>query len=434
MHKIREIHAAEVLDSRGYPTVWAKVSTEEGVTGEAMVPSGASTGSKEAVELRDGGQVWAGKGVSGAIANIEDFLAPELIGLDVTDQRMIDQVMVDIDGSENKSRMGANAILALSMACSRAGANAHRLPLYRYLGGTRANTLPMPMLNILNGGAHADNSVDFQEFMIRPISALTFYDAMANSMSVYLQLKNILKEKKLLCGVGDEGGFAPSLKRDEEALDLIVEAIERAGFKPGEDFSLALDCAATELYENEKYIEKKKRSQEIHHEVRSAQEQSEFLAQLCKKYPIDSIEDGLDEEDWEGWKYLTELLGDQVQLVGDDLLVTNPIYLKKAYGRSVANSILIKLNQIGTVSQTLSVIELAQSIGYGVVISHRSGETEDTFIADLSVATGAGQIKTGAPCRSDRIAKYNRLLLIEQELGNYAQLKDGNSFLPINEM
>jgi enolase len=419
MTEIVSIHAREILDSRGNPTVEADVILDSGAKGRAAVPSGASTGEHEAVELRDGDKdVYMGKGVLQAVENVETILGPELTGMDASNQRLIDATMISIDGTENKSKLGANAILAVSMACARASAEALKLPLYRYLGGVNACLLPTPMMNILNGGSHADSNVDFQEFMVMPVGAETFSDALRWGTEVFHTLKGVLKKKGYNTAVGDEGGFAPSLKSNEEALDLIIEAIQLAGYTPGEDISIALDPASSEFYDKEagKYIFKKSDKRQL-----SSAEMTAFWQDWVQRYPIISIEDGLAEDDWDGWQYLTEAIGNKVQLVGDDLFVTNTQRLQQGIEQKVANSILIKVNQIGTVSETLEAIELARRFGYTSIISHRSGETEDTFIADLAVGTGAGQIKTGSASRTDRIAKYNQLLRIEEELGQSAE-------------
>jgi len=419
MTEIVSINAREILDSRGNPTVEADVVLENGIRGRAAVPSGASTGEHEAVELRDGdNSIYGGKGVLKAVENIETILAPELAGMDASNQRLIDATMIAIDGTENKSSLGANAILAVSMAAARASALALRLPLYRYLGGVNACILPTPMMNILNGGAHADNNVDFQEFMVMPVGAETFSDALRWGVETFHALKSVLKRKGYNTAVGDEGGFAPSLKSNEEAIDLILEAIGIAGYRPGDDIALALDPAASEFFNREtsRYVFKKSDKTE-----KSSEEMAEFWANWSRQYPIVSLEDGLAEDDWDGWKILTEKVGDRIQLVGDDLFVTNTERLQKGIEQKIANSILIKVNQIGTVSETLEAIDLARRFGYTSIISHRSGETEDTFIADLAVATGAGQIKTGSASRTDRIAKYNQLLRIEEELGQSAE-------------
>jgi enolase len=419
MTEIVSIHAREILDSRGNPTVEADVVLDGGARGRAAVPSGASTGEHEAVELRDGDKEhYLGKGVLQAVENVESILAPELTGMDASNQRLIDATMIAIDGTDNKSKLGANAILAVSMAAARASAEALKLPLYRYLGGVNACILPTPMMNIINGGSHADSNVDFQEFMVMPIGAETFSDALRWGTETFHTLKGVLKKKGYSTAVGDEGGFAPSLKSNEEAVDLILEAIQLAGYKPGEDIAIALDPASSEFYNKEsgKYVFKKSDKREL-----SSAEMAAFWQEWTERYPIISIEDGLAEDDWEGWQFLTEAIGDKVQLVGDDLFVTNTRRLQQGIEQKVANSILIKVNQIGTISETLDAIELARRYGYTSIISHRSGETEDVFIADLAVATGAGQIKTGSASRTDRIAKYNQLLRIEEELGQAAE-------------
>ena len=419
---IEEIKALEVLDSRGNPTVQVEVITEEGTNGVAMVPSGASTGSFEAVELRDGDKSrYLGKGVLKAVENINKIIAKELEGMNVFEQAEIDKKLIEIDGTENKGKLGANATLGVSLAVAKAAANSLGMSLYKYIGGVNAKTLPVPMMNILNGGKHADNTVNIQEFMIMPVGAKSFSECLRMSAEIYHTLKKVLKAKGLATGVGDEGGFAPNLSSDEEALKLIVEAISEAGYKPGEDVVLALDVASTEMYDEAKKIEKEGcyyfwKTEEL----KTEDEMIEYLADLANKYPIISIEDGLAEEDWEGWRKLTEKLGNKLQLVGDDLFVTNIKRLQKGLDNKIANSILIKLNQIGTLTETLDAIELAKKNGYTAVVSHRSGETEDTTLADVAVATNAGQIKTGAPCRTDRVAKYNRLLNIEAELGDLA--------------
>ena len=419
---IEEIKALEVLDSRGNPTVQVEVITEEGTNGVAMVPSGASTGSFEAVELRDGDKSrYLGKGVLKAVENVNKIIAKELEGMNVFEQAEIDKKLIEIDGTENKGKLGANATLGVSLAVARAAANSLGMSLYKYIGGVNAKTLPVPMMNILNGGKHADNTVNIQEFMIMPVGAKSFSECLRMSAEIYHTLKKVLKAKGLATGVGDEGGFAPNLSSDEEALKLIVEAISEAGYKPGEDVVLALDVASTEMYDEAKKIGKEGcyyfwKTEEL----KTEDEMIEYLADLANKYPIISIEDGLAEEDWEGWRKLTEKLGNKLQLVGDDLFVTNIKRLQKGLDNKIANSILIKLNQIGTLTETLDAIELAKKNGYTAVVSHRSGETEDTTLADVAVATNAGQIKTGAPCRTDRVAKYNRLLNIEAELGDLA--------------
>ena len=419
MTAIIDIVAREILDSRGNPTVEADVVLEDGVRGRAAVPSGASTGEHEAVELRDGDKKhYMGKGVLKAVDNIESIIAPELAGMDASNQRLIDATMVALDGTDNKSKLGANAILAVSMAVARASAESLGLPLYRYLGGVNACILPTPMMNILNGGAHADNNVDFQEFMVMPVGAETFSDALRWGTEVFHTLRGVLKKKGYNTAVGDEGGFAPSLKSNVEALEVILEAIELAGYKAGEQIAIALDPAASEFYNKDtgKYVFKKSDKSE-----KTSEQMAAYWESWTKQYPIISIEDGLAEDDWKGWRSLTEKIGGSVQLVGDDLFVTNTKRLQKGIEEGIGNSILIKVNQIGTVTETLEAIELARRNGYTSIISHRSGETEDTFIADLAVGTGAGQIKTGSASRTDRIAKYNQLLRIEEELGQTAE-------------
>ena len=420
--EIENVRALEVLDSRGNPTVQVTVECFDGSVGVALVPSGASTGSFEAVELRDGdASRYMGKGVLKAVENVNKIIAPELEGMNVYNQPIIDKTLIELDGTENKGKLGANAMLGVSLAVAKAASASLGMELYNYIGGPNTKTLPVPMMNILNGGKHADNTVSTQEFMIMPVGAKTFAECLRMSAEIYHTLKKVLKEKGLASGVGDEGGFAPNLSSDEEALKLIVEAIEKAGYKPGEEVCLALDVAATEMYDEAKKIGKEGcyyfwKTQEL----KTADEMIDFLAELTEKYPIISIEDGLAEEDWENWKKLTERIGNKIQLVGDDLFVTNMKRLQKGLDNNVANSILIKLNQIGTLTETLDAIELAKKNGYTAVVSHRSGETEDTTLADVAVATNAGQIKTGAPCRTDRVAKYNRLLNIEDELGEIA--------------
>jgi enolase len=417
MTNIGEIIAREVLDSRGNPTVEADVQLVSGAIGRAIVPSGASTGEHEAVELRDGDpQRFLGKGVLGAVENVNGEIANALANMDAADQRSIDQKMIDLDGTENKGRLGANAILAVSMAAARAAAAEYGLPLYRYLGGAGANTLPTPMMNILNGGAHADNNVDFQEFMVMPVGAPSFSEALRWGVEVFHTLKGVLKKRGYNTAVGDEGGFAPSVKSNVEAIEVVLEAIQQAGYKPGEEIAIALDPAVSELYQDGKYVFKKSDKS-----VKSSDDMVRFWAKWVNDYPIVSIEDGLAEDDWDGWQSLTKELGSKIQLVGDDLFVTNVERLQEGIDRNVANSILIKVNQIGTVSETLDAIDLARRNGYTSVISHRSGESEDTFIADLAVATSAGQIKTGSASRTDRVAKYNQLLRIEEELGDGAR-------------
>ena len=419
---IEEVKALEVLDSRGNPTVQVEVVTEGGFSGVAMVPSGASTGSFEAVELRDGDKSrYLGKGVLKAVANVNTIISKEIEGMNVYDQAALDKKLIEIDGTENKGKLGANATLGVSLAVAKAAANSLGQELYNYLGGTNAKTLPVPMMNIMNGGKHADSTLSVQEFMIMPVGAPTFTECLRMCAEIYHNLKKVLKEKGLATGVGDEGGFAPNVKNEEEALDLIIEAIKKAGYKPGEEVRLALDCAATEMYDEAKKIGKDGNYYfwKID-ELKTTDEMIDFLEELVNKYPIISIEDGLAEEDWDGWKKLTDRLGNRIQIVGDDLFVTNIKRLQKGIDLKTANSILIKLNQIGTLTETLDAIELAKKNGYTAVVSHRSGETEDTTLADVAVATNAGQIKTGAPCRTDRVAKYNRLLNIENQLGNVA--------------
>ncbi len=413
MSLIVEVWAREILDSRGNPTIEVDVVLEGGGFGRAAVPSGASTGTFEAVELRDGDKKrYFGRGVSKAVKNVNEIIAPEIVGMDALFQEDIDVTMIELDGTENKKKLGANAILGVSLAVAKAAANEVGLPLFNYLGGMKARTLPVPMMNILNGGKHADNNLDLQEFMIVPVGAHSFKEALQMSVEVYHSLKESLKKKGLSTAVGDEGGFAPNLSSNEEAIKIIIEAIEKAGYKAGEDICLALDPAASEFYHQDKYILEGKRL--------SSNQMVDYYSQLVNKYPIISIEDGMAEEDWAGWKKLTEKIGKEVQLVGDDLFVTNLERLREGIEKKVANSILIKLNQIGTLTETLQTIDLAHQAGYATVISHRSGETEDTTIADLAVAVGAGQIKTGAPARAERVAKYNQLLRIEELLADSA--------------
>ncbi len=416
MTNIAEIHGREILDSRGNPTVEAEVWLSGGAMGRAAVPSGASTGEHEAVELRDGGERYLGKGTSKAVENINGEIADALANMDASDQRTLDDRMIELDATENKGRLGANAILAVSMAAARATANAFKLPLYRYLGGVAANILPCPMMNILNGGAHADNNVDFQEFMVMPVGAESFSEALRWGVETFHTLKNVLKSRGLNTAVGDEGGFAPSLRSNVEAIEVVLEAITQAGYKPGAQIAIALDPAASELFQSGKYVFKKSDKS-----AKSSEEMVHFWAKWIRDYPIVSLEDGLAEDDWAGWQLLTKEVGSKIQLVGDDLFVTNVERLQEGIEYRAANSILIKLNQIGTVSETLDAIALARQNGYTAVISHRSGETEDTFIADLAVATGVGQIKTGSASRTDRVAKYNQLLRIEEELGEGAR-------------
>src|SRR5438552_17866074 len=419
MTNIGEIVARQVLDSRGNPTVEAEVRLVSGTVGRAIVPSGASTGEHEAVELRDGDtKRYLGKGVLKAIENVNSEIAGALANFNAADQGALDRKMIDLDGTKNKGRLGANAILAVSMAAARAAANEYGLPLYRYLGGAAANVLPVPMMNILNGGAHADNNVDFQEFMVMPVGAESFSEALRWGVEVFHTLKEVLKKRGYNIAVGDEGGFAPSVKSNVEAIEVVLEAIQQAGYKPGEQISIALDPAASELYKDGRYVFKKSDKS-----AKSSEEMVRYWAKWAKDYPIVSIEDGLAEDDWDGWAMLTKELGGKIQLVGDDLFVTNVERLQMGIDQGIANSILIKVNQIGTVSETLDAIELARRNAYTSVISHRSGESEDTFIADLAVATGAGQIKTGSASRTDRVAKYNQLLRIEEAL------RDGARFL-----
>ena len=419
MSEIERVHARQIVDSRGNPTVEVDVVLKSGAAGRAAVPSGASTGEFEAVELRDGGDAWSGKGVSQAIANANGELAAAVRGLDAADQAGVDRAMIDLDGTPNKGRLGANAILGVSLAAAKAAAAEAGLPLWRYLGGEAARVLPVPMMNVLNGGAHADNKVDFQEFMIVPVGAASFGEGLRTGAEVFHALKRTLHDAGLATAVGDEGGFAPDLTSNEAALAVLTEGIEAAGYRPGEDVAIALDPATSEIYDDGSYV--------LEHEGRSlsAQEMAAYWADISSRYPVLSIEDGMDEEDWEGWKALTEAIGERVQLVGDDLFVTNTERLRRGIDSGVANSILVKVNQIGTLTETLDAVRTAQEAGYTAVMSHRSGETEDTTIADLAVATGCGQIKTGAPSRSDRVAKYNQLLRIEEQLGEGAEFPGG---------
>jgi enolase len=421
MRLIDRVSALEVLDSRGNPTVLARVYLDDDSYGQAMVPSGASTGSREALEKRDGDKKrYLGKGVLGAVQAINGEINEALRGMDPYEQVELDQVMIDLDGTENKGKLGANAILGVSMAIAVAAAKACGMPLYRYLGGASARTLPVPMMNILNGGAHADNNVDIQEFMVLPVGAPSFSECIRWGAEIYHSLKSVLKSKKLATGVGDEGGFAPDLKSNEDALVLISEAIKKAGFEPGKDVYMGLDCASSEFYKDGKYM--------IDGGAKSGPELIDYYAGLTERHPVLTIEDGCDESDWPNWSALTERLTKTTQLVGDDLFVTNPAILARGISEGVANAILIKLNQIGTVTETLRAVEMAHKAGYRAIISHRSGETEDSFIADLVVATGTGQIKTGAPCRTDRVAKYNRLMQIEWELGAAAKYAGRDAF------
>jgi enolase len=414
MSQLEKVHARQILDSRGNPTVEVDVVLRSGAAGRAAVPSGASTGEFEAAELRDGGDAWLGKGVTRAVANVNGEIADAVRGMDATDQAALDRRLIELDGTPNKSRLGANAILGVSLAAAHAAATEEGLPLWRYLGGEAAHVLPVPMMNVLNGGAHADNSVDFQEFMVVPVGAQSFSDCLRMGAEVFHALKRTLHDRGLATAVGDEGGFAPDLESNEAALAALVQGIEAAGYKPGEDVAIALDPATSEIHRDGGY--------ELEHEGRtlSSDELAELWADLADRYPIVSIEDGMDEEDWDGWRTLTRRLGDRVQLVGDDLFVTNAERLRRGIAEGVGNSILVKVNQIGTLSETLDAIRTARDAGYTAVMSHRSGETEDVTIADLAVATGCGQIKTGAPSRSDRVAKYNQLLRIEEALGDDA--------------
>lgn len=426
MSKITAVTAREILDSRGNPTVEVEIELDNAATGRAAVPSGASTGTKEAVELRDHDKKrFQGKGVQTAVSHVRNVIAPEIIGFDILDQRKIDRTLIELDGTENKSRLGANAILGVSLAAARAASNSLRLPLFRYIGGPNACELPVPMMNILNGGKHADNTVDVQEFMIMPIGAKCFSTALRMCSEVYQTLKGVLKDKGMNTAVGDEGGFAPDLATNEDALKLIVEAIEKAGYRPGEDLSIALDPASSEFHIGGKYVFAGEKMS------RSSEEMTDMYAEWIRKYPIVSLEDGLAEDDWDGWASLTKKLGDRIQLVGDDIFVTNPKILKEGIGKHIANSVLIKLNQIGTLSETLDTIQMAQKANYTAVVSHRSGETEDTTLADVAVALNAGQIKSGAPCRVERVAKYNQLLRIEELLGDDAVFKGKDVFYSI---
>jgi enolase len=422
MSAIERVHARQILDSRGNPTVEVEVYLASGASGRAAVPSGASTGEFEAVELRDGGDSWGGKGVSSAVANVNGEIAAAVKGHDAADQRGLDGAMIDLDGTPNKARLGANAILGVSLAAARAAAAEDGLPLWRYLGGEAAHILPVPMMNVVNGGAHADNSVDFQEFMVMPVGAPSFSEGLRWGTEVFHALKKTLHDQGKATAVGDEGGFAPDLDSNEAALQTLIAGIEAAGYTPGEQVAIALDPATSELYKGGAY--------DLTHENRSlsSAELVDYWASAAERYPIVSIEDGMDEEDWDGWKQLTERLGDRIQLVGDDLFVTNTERLKRGIDLGVANSILIKVNQIGTLTETLEAVKMARDAGYTAVMSHRSGETEDTTIADLAVATGCGQIKTGAPSRSDRVAKYNQLLRIEEALGDDAHYPGRGAF------
>ena len=426
MSIIIDIHARQIFDSRGNPTVEVDVITEHGYLGRAAVPSGASTGEHEAVELRDGGDAYMGKGVLKAVENVNGKIAGTLLGVSVFEQAQIDQIMIDLDGTPNKSKLGANAILGVSLACAKAAAAELGLPLYRYVGGVSAKTLPVPMMNIINGGSHSDAPIAFQEFMVMPVKAKSFTEALQMGSEIFHHLKKVLHDRNLSTAVGDEGGFAPTLDGTEDALDTIAKATEKAGYKLGDDIMIALDCAAAEFYVDGKYDYTKFEGDTG--KVRTSEEQAAYLAELCKNYPIISIEDGMDENDWEGWKSLTEKVGDTVQLVGDDLFVTNVERLSKGIDKNIANSILIKVNQIGTLSETIAAVSMAHNACYTSVMSHRSGETEDNTIADLAVALNCGQIKTGSASRSDRMAKYNQLLRIEEELGDVAYYPGRKAF------
>jgi enolase len=426
MSIIVDIYARQIFDSRGNPTVEVDIITENGILGRAAVPSGASTGEHEAVELRDGGTDYMGKGVQKAIGHVNGEIADELIGMSVFEQNLIDQTMIDLDGTPNKSRLGANAILGVSLAVAKAAAEELEMPLYRYVGGVSANTLPVPMMNIINGGSHSDAPIAFQEFMIMPVMAESFSHAMKMGSEIFHHLKKVLKDRNLTTAVGDEGGFAPGLDGTEDALETIAKAVANAGYILGDQVMIALDCAAAEFYVNGKYDYSK--FEGPNGKVRSSKEQAEYLASLSEKYPIISIEDGMDENDWEGWKLLTEKVGDRVQLVGDDLFVTNVERLSRGIREGIANSILIKVNQIGTLTETINAVNMAKNAGYTSVMSHRSGETEDTTIADLAVGLGTGQIKTGSASRSDRMAKYNQLLRIEEDLGSTAFYPQDKAF------
>jgi enolase len=426
MSIIIKVHARQILDSRGNPTVEVDVITENGALGRAAVPSGASTGEHEAVELRDGGKAYMGKGVSKAVENVNTTIAAEIVGMSIFEQNTIDKLMIELDGTPNKLKLGANAILGVSLAVAKAAANELGLPLYRYVGGVSGNTLPVPMMNIINGGSHSDAPIAFQEFMIMPVKAENFTHAMQIGTEIFHNLKKVLHDRGLSTAVGDEGGFAPTFDGTEDALDTIKKAVENAGYKFGEEVMIALDCAASEFYVNGKYDYTKFEGDKG--SIRTSQEQADYLAELASKYPIISIEDGMYEDDWEGWKYLTEKIGDKVQLVGDDLYVTNVERLARGIEQGIANSILIKVNQIGTLTETIAAVNMAHNAGYTSVMSHRSGETEDNTIADLAVALNCGQIKTGSASRSDRMAKYNQLLRIEEELGDVAYFPQAKAF------
>jgi len=417
MSKIKFVSGRQILDSRGNPTVEVEVSLDSGASGWAMVPSGASTGQFEAVELRDGEETWSGKGVKKAVSHVNNEIADAVLGLDATDQRVLDQTMIDLDGTDDKSRLGANAILGVSLAVARSAAKDAGIPLFKYVGGANAHLLPVPMFNVINGGMHADNNIDFQEFMVMPLGAASYREALQWGVEIYHSLKSVLKDRGMSTTVGDEGGFAPNLSSNEEALQILTDAIEKSGLIPGDQISLALDVASTEFFQKDTYrIEAENLSL-------NSDEMVAYLTALCDKYPICSIEDGMAEEDWEGWSKLTKELGHKTQLVGDDLFVTNPLRLERGIANGVANSILVKVNQIGTLTETLEAVEIAMNAGYTAIISHRSGETEDHLIADLAVATNCGQIKSGAPARSDRVAKYNQLLRIEEILNESAFYK-----------
>jgi enolase len=429
MSEIAGLQARQVLDSRGNPTIEVDVLLDSGINGRAMVPSGASTGSREAVELRDGDpKYYMGKGVLKAVKNVNEKILPEIVGIEVTEQILIDRLMIEMDGTKNKSKLGANAILGVSLAVARAASNELEVPLFQYIGGTNAKELPVPMMNVINGGAHADNNVDIQEFMIVPLGARSFSQALRMGTEIFHHLKSVLKSKKYNTAVGDEGGFAPDLKSNAEAIEVILQAIKSAGYKAGKDVCLALDVAASELYSKKKYSLAAEKNAKL-----STGEMVDYIASLTAKYPIISVEDGLDESDWDGWKQLTDKIGDKVQIVGDDVFVTNTAILKKGIREGIANSILIKVNQIGTLTETLDAVEMAKRAGYTAVISHRSGETEDSTIADLAVAVNAGQIKTGSLCRTDRIAKYNQLLRIEEILGDTAVFPGKDAFYNLSQ-
>jgi enolase len=426
MSAIIDIHARQIFDSRGNPTIEVDVVTENGYMGRAAVPSGASTGEHEAVELRDGGKDYMGKGVLKAVENVNGKIAGTLLGISVFEQAMIDKIMIDLDDTPNKAKLGANAILGVSLAAAKAAAHELGIPLYRYVGGVSAKTLPVPMMNIINGGSHSDAPIAFQEFMVMPVKAANFSEAMKMGSEIFHNLKKVLRDRGLSTAVGDEGGFAPTLDGTEDALDTIAKAVSNAGYKLGDEIMIALDCAAAEFFVDGKYDYTK--FEGASGKIRSSKEQADYLAELCAKYPIISVEDGMDENDWEGWKYLTEIVGDKVQLVGDDLFVTNVERLSRGINENTANSILIKVNQIGTLTETIAAVNMAHNAGYTSVMSHRSGETEDNTIADLAVALNCGQIKTGSASRSDRMAKYNQLLRIEEQLGEVAYYPQEKAF------